>query len=101
MCENISIQGIESGSVDIGNQHTFFQVVENHNSWTTTQAPKRFFMEFRPHARTRTPHQQTNTFATVSRGHHEQPGPPILPRLRVAYQRAAAVIDLGFLPWVG
>jgi hypothetical protein len=58
-------------------------------------------MEFRPHARTRTPHQQTNTFATVSQGQHEQPGPPILARLRVAFQRAAAVIDLGFLPWVG
>ena len=58
-------------------------------------------MEFRPDARTRTPHQQTNAFAAISQGQHEQPGPPVLVRLRVADQRATAIIDLGFFPWRG
>jgi len=34
--EDISKQWIDDGFVDVGNQHTFFQVVENHHSRTTT-----------------------------------------------------------------
>jgi hypothetical protein len=55
-------------------------------------------MEFGPDAGTRPPRQQTDAFAAVRQGQHEQPGPPVLARLRVAYQRATAVIDLGFFP---
>jgi len=99
--ENISIKGVESRIVDVGNQHAFSQVVEDDDPGTRPEAPKRFLMEFGPDARTRTPHQQTNAFAAVSQGQHEQPGPPVLARLRVADQRAAAVIDLGFFPGLG
>jgi len=32
VCEDIPKQWIEKGIVDAGKQHTFFQIVENHNS---------------------------------------------------------------------
>src|ERR1700722_11065348 len=51
--------------------------------------------------RARTPRQQTNAFAAVSQGQHEQPGPPVLARLRVAHHGATAVVDLRFFPWLG
>jgi hypothetical protein len=53
-------------------------------------------MEFGPDAATGPPCQQTNAFAAVSQGQHEQPGPSVLARLRVAHQGATAVIDLRF-----
>jgi hypothetical protein len=34
--KHIAKQWIDGGIVDVGNQHAFFQVVENHNSGTTT-----------------------------------------------------------------
>src|ERR1700730_5950172 len=58
-------------------------------------------MEFGPDARARTPRQQTNAFAAVSQGQHEQPGPPVLARLWVAHHGATAVVDLRFFPWRG
>jgi hypothetical protein len=99
--EHIAKQWINRGIVNVRNQDAFFQVVENDDPRTTTESAEGFLMEFGPDARTRTPRQQTNAFAGVSQGQHEQPGPPVLARLRVADQRAAAVIDLGFFPWLG
>ena len=89
------------GIVNVRNQNAFLQVVENHDSRTSTESAKGFLMEFGPDARTRTPRQQANAFAAVAQGQHEQPGPSILAGLRIADQRAAAVIDLSFFPWLG
>src|SRR6266705_2021473 len=36
MGENISIEGVESRSVDVGHQHALFQVVEDYNSRANT-----------------------------------------------------------------
>src|SRR6516162_2123194 len=99
--EHIAKKWINRGIVNVRNQDAFFQVVENDDPRTTTESAKGFLMEFGPDARTRPPRQQTNAFAAVSQGQHEQPGPPVLPGLRVADQGAAAVIDLGFFPWLG
>jgi hypothetical protein len=51
-------------------------------------------MEFGPDAGAGSPDQQTHGFAAVAEGHHKQAGAPVLAALRVAHQRAGAVIDL-------
>jgi hypothetical protein len=45
--EHILEQWIESGIVNIGNKHTFPEIIENHDSWTCAQSAKRF-MRFGP-----------------------------------------------------
>ena len=71
MSEHVPIQRIEGGIVDIRNQHSFPQIVENDHSDRATDATKSFLMQLGPDARTRTPHQQAYGFATVAKGHHE------------------------------
>ena len=48
MSEHIPIERIQSGIVNIGFEHTFFQVVGNHNSGRAAQSPKGLLMEFGP-----------------------------------------------------
>ena len=80
----------------IGNQHSFFQIVEDHHPRATPESAKRLLMEFRPDACIRTPGQQAYGFAAVAEGENEQSRPAILATLRVAHHRATAVIDLRF-----
>src|SRR5437667_8191538 len=46
--QDISIQGIESGIVDIGTQHALFQVIENNNSRGTPLSGERLSHGVRP-----------------------------------------------------
>ncbi len=101
MGKHIAKQWINRGIVNVRNQDPFFQVVENDDPRATTESAEGFLMEFGPDARARTPRQQTNAFAAVAEGHHEQPGPAILARLPIAHHGATAVIDLRFFPWLG
>src|SRR6516225_2045770 len=89
----------DRGIVDIRSRHTFFQVVENDDSRTTTEAAKGFLMQFGPGAHTRSPGQQANRFAAVAECQNEQPRPAILAALRIAHHRTAAVVDLPFFSW--
>src|SRR5215471_12319613 len=36
MGEHIAVERVESGVVDIGDEHTFFQIVEHDDAWTAT-----------------------------------------------------------------
>src|SRR5215469_17268974 len=96
MGENISKQWVDGGIVDIGNGHAFFQVVENHDTWATTESTKRFLMQFGPDACTRAPSQQAHGLSAVTERQNEQPCPPIFAAVRIAHHRTTAVVDLGF-----
>ena len=100
--EHIAKQWINRGIVNVRNQDAFFQVVENDDSRTATESAKgspswqsHEMRALERHASKRTdlrlyPRVNTNSRAAA-----------VLARLRVADQRTAAVIDLGFSPWLG
>ena len=92
--QNIAIQGIQAGIVDVGNQYAFPQIVQNYHSSRSAQPPQGFLMQLGPDARAGTEAQQPNRFAAVAQRQNEHPATPVLAALRVAHHRAAAVIDL-------
>ena len=98
VCQNIAIQWIQTGIVDVGDQNTFFQIVQNHDSRRSAQPPKGLLMQLGPGACARTGAQQPNRFAAVAQRQYEHPGAPVLAALRVAHHRAAAVINLRLFP---
>jgi hypothetical protein len=52
MREHVAIEGIESGIVNVGDEHTFAQIIENDDASGPTQSTKRFLMQFGPDAGT-------------------------------------------------
>jgi hypothetical protein len=97
--EHIAKQWIDGGIVDVGKQHTFFQVGEDHDSWTAPEATKGFLMEFGPDAPTGAPsaERQVSPHAAVRADARLQP--QIGAFAGVAFHRPTAVIDLRFFPW--
>ena len=56
-------------------------------------------MQLGPGACARTEAQQTNRFAAIAQRQYQHPRAPVLAALRVAYHRAAAVINLRLFAW--
>jgi hypothetical protein len=57
--EHIPKEWIERGIVDVSDDDSLAQVVENHYARTSTQPTKGLFMQFGPDTGTGTPDQQT------------------------------------------
>src|SRR5258708_15535265 len=95
--EDVAIEWIQRGIVDVGDEHAFAQVIEHDDARTTTQATKRFLMQLGPDARAGAEAQQAYSLAAVPERQHEQSRASVFARLRIADHRAGAVIDLGFL----
>ena len=95
--EHIAIERIQSGIVNVGDEHALAQIVEHDDAGGAAQSAKGSFVQFGPDARTGAERQQTNRLATAAQRHHEQPGAPVLAALGIAHHRAGAVIDLRFL----
>jgi hypothetical protein len=92
--EQIAVQRIERGIVDIRREHAFAEIIEHYDARRPAQPAERFLVQFGPHACGGAKHQKTNTFAAVSKRQHKQPRAPVLPRLRVTHHRASTVIGL-------
>jgi len=50
--EYVAIERIQGGRVNIGDQHTFFQVIEYDDAGTTAESTKGFLVELGPDAGT-------------------------------------------------
>ena len=95
--EHVAIEWVQSGVVDIGDEHTFFKVIEHDDARTATQSPEGFLVELGPDAGTGAKDQETDRLAAVAEGHDEQPRTPIFSGLRIADHRTfASVIHLRF-----
>ena len=95
MGEDVAIEWIQSGIVDVGDEHAFAQVIEHDDAGTTTQSTKRFLVQLGPDARAGAEGQQAYCLAAVPERQHEQSRASIFAGLRIADHRAGAVIDLG------
>src|SRR6266852_4505348 len=93
--EHVTIQWIQSGIVDVGDEHAFAQVIEHDDTGTTTQSAKCFLVQLGPDARAGAESQQAYGLAAVPERQHEQSCTSIFARLRIADHRAGAIIDLG------
>ena len=76
--EHVAIERIESGIVDVGDEHALAQIVEHDDAGGAAQSAKGSFVQLGPDARTGAEGQQTNRLAAAAERHHEQPGAPIL-----------------------
>jgi len=94
--QQITVERIERGIVNVRSEHALAQIVEDHNAHTATEAAKRFLMELGPDARAGSEYQQPYRLATVAERHHEQPRAAVLAALGIADHWASAVIDLCF-----
>src|ERR1035437_4481975 len=95
--EHIAIEGIESGIVNVGDEHALAQIVEHDDARGAAQPAKGAFVQLGPDARTAAEGQQTNRFAAAAQRHYEQPGAPVLAALAIAHHRSSAAIDLRLL----
>jgi hypothetical protein len=96
MLQHVAIERIECGIVNVGRDHAFAEIIEDHDASHAAQSAKRFLVQLCPYPRAGAKHQQANRFSTVPQGQHEQPRASVLAIFRVAHHRAGAVIDLRF-----
>jgi hypothetical protein len=94
MRQNVAVQRVQRGIVDVGCKDALAEIVEHDHSRGTSQPAKCFLMQLGPDLRTGAEHQQPDRLATAAQGQHEQPRAPVLASLRVAHHRPVAVIDL-------
>ena len=99
--EDVAIEWIQSGIVDVGDEHAFAQVIEHDDTGTTTQSAKRFLVQLGPDTRAGAESQQAYCLTAIAEGQHEQSGASIFAGLRIADHGAGAVIDLGLFSWRG
>jgi len=95
--EHVPIQRVEGGIVDVGRQHALAQVVQDDDVHGSPETSEGLFVKLCPHLCARAPHQETHALARVAQRQHEQPGPPVLARVRITHHRPLAVVDLAFL----
>ena len=94
MSEHIAIERIQTGIVNIGLEHTFFQVVGNHHSGRAAQSPEGLLMQFGPDASAGMEAEKPDALAAEAERQYEQTRAPVLAGLRIADHGAGAVIDL-------
>jgi hypothetical protein len=95
--EDIAIQRIQRGIVDVGDEHAFAQIVEHDDASGATESAEGTLVQFGPDASTGAEGKQPNRFATTTERHDEQPCAPMLASVGIAHHRPSAVIDLRFL----
>ena len=97
--QQIAVERIQRGIVDVGLQDAVTEVVQDHDARGTAEAAECLLMQFSPDATTRFESEQPNRLAAVSEGQDEEACAPVLARVRIAHHRTVAVIDLRFLAW--
>jgi hypothetical protein len=90
----VAIEGIQSRIVDVGLEHSFFQVVGNHDSGRAAQPAEGLLVQFGPDPGAGMETEKPDGFAAETQRQHEQTCAPVLASLRVADHGASAVIDL-------
>src|SRR6516225_500580 len=98
MAKYVAIERIQLRVVDVGGQNAFAQVIENHDSRGSAQAPERSFVQFCPYTGAGTEHQQSNRFATRAQRQHEQARASVLAAVGILHHRSRAVVDLALFP---
>src|SRR5207253_10906988 len=93
--ENIAVERVERGIVDVRSEHTLAQIVEHHDTSASTQPAESLLVQIGPGLGTGTEHQESNRLAAVAERQHEQACTPVLAAERIADHGARAVIDLG------
>ena len=100
MRQNVTIQGIQTGIVEVGRQHALAKVVQDHDPRRTAQPAKGLLMQLGPHPRTRSEDQQANRLAAAAQRHDKQPRASIFAAVRIAHHRPGPVINLGLFTWL-
>jgi hypothetical protein len=92
--QDIAIERIDGGVVDVGREHAFAQVIEYDHLSDATKSVESFLIQFGPRLRAGAEDQQPNALAAVAEREYEQTGPAVLAGGGVAHHGACAVINL-------
>src|SRR5215472_15198904 len=92
--QHIAIERVQTRIVDVGGKHAFAKIIQNDDARAAAKPAEGLLVQLGPDAGARSEAQQSNRFAAITQRHHEQPRAPVFARLRVAYHRTRAVIDL-------
>ena len=95
----VAIERIQSRIVNVGLEHTFSQVVGNHDSGGAAQAAEGLLVQFGPRAGARMKAKKPDALAAETERQHEQTCAPVLAGLCIADHGAATVIDLRLFAW--
>ena len=96
MRQHVAVQRIDGGVVDIRLEYAFAQVVENDHATNSAEPAKCFLVQLGPDAGAGSEREQTDAFAAVAEGQHEQPGASVLPTPWVTHHWPVAIINLRF-----
>jgi hypothetical protein len=69
--EQIAIEGIEGGLVDVRREHALAEIVEDDDPHGAAEPTKRFLVQLGPAARARLEPQQPHALAAVAEGEDE------------------------------
>jgi hypothetical protein len=98
--EHVATKRVQRGVVDIGDEYSFFEVIEYHHARTAAESTEGFLVELGPDAGTGAESQEAYRLPAIAEGHDEKSRAPIFSRLRIADHGAlASVIDLRFFAW--
>lgn len=92
--EDVAIQRIKGGIVDVGREDAFLEVIEHDDADGAAKTAKRLFMQFGQAPRTGVEGEQADALAAVAESEDEQPRAPILPGAGMPHHQAVAVINL-------
>jgi len=95
--EDIAIERVQGGVIDVRCQHALAQIVEDDDFDRPAEPTERLLVQLGPAACARGESQEPDALAAVAQGEDEPPRAAILARVRVAHHRAVAVVDLAFL----
>jgi hypothetical protein len=76
MREHIAVERIESGIVDVRDEHALAQIVEDDDAGGATESAKRLLVQFSPDAGAGAEGQQTNGFRAPSGRCRNRPALP-------------------------
>jgi hypothetical protein len=94
--EDIAVERVQGGVVDVGGEDTFPEIVEHDDLHAAAETTETLLVQLSPATGARGEGQQPDALATVAEGEDEQPGAAVLPRTGMAHHRAIAVVDLAF-----
>ncbi len=60
MLQHVAIERIECGIVNVGRDHAFAEIIEDHDASHAAQSAKRFLVQLCPDPRAGAKHQQAN-----------------------------------------
>ena len=96
--EEIAVEGVHGGVVDVRRQHALAEIVEDDDAHGASQPAKRLLVQLGPGSGARGEEEQPHALAAVAQREDKQPGATVRTGHGMAHHRPGPVVDLAFFP---